>query len=365
MFGENDPKARQRVLFGTIRDRFSLSITYSDIGLTFYETDTGNSYIVTPTTVNANYVAWLPFGGVGNPNGNFLAGQNQLGVVNQAFVAFGDSYIAGNHTPPTSASFAYLTAVRLNAVYPTIKQINYGIGGANSTDMISRSATDISNIPGNGFGPMAFGLVMVGINNLRESYALNYTSNNGPACCNNQTLTFVNNNNISQQFKKDVKGTINLYLATYPGVPIVLCTIIDPTNGGLGPDPEFAGWTDYLTILALYNTRLKEIAYEMNIPLADTYTAMFGHPEWFDPADNLHPNNMGDFVMAMEVQNAFASAALGSLGGSFPNVVSFDSLSPATSFAIPQNSSIVYSRKHTKNAGIIVTKGPGAIRTIL
>ena len=310
------------------------------------ESDTGNLYLwdaLTSTWVLDTFATQTPLSGIQN------------GVIAQAVVTEGDSYAASQGA---TAGYGYmdLAAKLLNRWYPTVNEINYGAAGASSQDvLVLNAATHIANIPAYGYGPLGWLSINVGINNLRYTNNAKYVSlSQGPSCC-------LNGNNAvalaaSYFFKNDVQAIVNLYQAVWPNAIISLCTIVDPSNGGAGPDTEFNGWTggyaNYTYAITAYNARIKELCNENNYVYCDMYTAAYGHTTWYGP-DNLHLNNTGAGGMAIIQEKSFLASVGGNMDGSLPyNLVSNIQNVSANSFSVGPNGTMMIPGRLTLNSGI-------------
>ena len=78
-------------------------------------------------------------------------------------------------------------------------------------------------------------------------------------------------------------------------------------------------WADYTGALAQYNARIVELAQTNYCALADFYTTMYGHPEYYAAA--YHPGNAGHAAMAQVIEGLIPSLAGGDLLGTWPNPV--------------------------------------------
>ena len=233
---------------------------------------------------------------------------------------------------------------------------NAGYAGNNSSDYL------FSNAAGNAATIIAQGNILnyvsltLGINNLRESYNPYWLPNSGPACCLN--LSLANCQAPAIQFKNDYQAVINIML-TIPNVIIVLVSIADPSNAGAGPDTEFTGWADYQNVLALYNSKIKELCFENNLTMADWYTNAQGVPGYWtnnSVPDNIHPNNQGHAFLATCIEEAFLSAggSTGCLMGGMPIPAIRTWNTPPTSMSVPSNSSYIVAGDFVQGTGVEV-----------
>jgi lysophospholipase L1-like esterase len=133
------------------------------------------------------------------------------------------------------------------------------------------------------YGPMVRASLLVGTSDLQ----------------NNKSAT-VDQVKVSMQYKAALQAMINEILKLNPTCKLVLCTNFDQNNGGMGSMAPYP----CPGLIKEFNKRIFELGKENKLTVADLYTVMMGHPEYYVPTDT-HPNNAGHAVIASTLEGIF------------------------------------------------------------
>jgi hypothetical protein len=235
--------------------------------------------------------------------------QTQIPVFNCTYVAMGDSWICGDGASDRPAStFAYMTAETLKTWYPGITYEN---------DCNPGSAPEFwpDEIPGhlNRFLkkdiPIGYVVFETGPYCNFNEYNINHLDEYLKGEFSQDFSQTSEEKIINEIYKPDPNGyqkTMNIIIGkiyeTCPNVNLVVLSLPDLTCGrGVFPP----------AVYEVYRQRLYELKSKYpQMRIADIYTAMKGHPEWFrshqEPAEN-HPNDLGQVVIAKCILAQFAN----------------------------------------------------------
>jgi len=213
--------------------------------------------------------------------------QTPAPVTETTYVGFGDSYTVGSGVRYEECFF-YLVSQKLNAWFPHVNTVNCGEGGINSADYLKRLDSELSKVKAQHGGPMTRATVLLGINDLFESRGV--TLEKGIA----------NSKIYQSNLRKIIEGILKLS----PNCAIVLCTVPDPHNDGQGPFLDFVPQG----VFEAYRQRVLELGPEKHCRVADLYTVMMGHPEYyFCPISWMHTGALGQYIMAQTIGAQFSS----------------------------------------------------------
>jgi len=214
------------------------------------------------------------------------------------YASFGDCLAegAGAQVHPVNKSFASLTASYLNKLYPNTHLALCGVGGSTTQSYVTYLPPFLEKIAQSNQGPLARATLLIGINDLTTIYE-------GCLSC-TYSATYNEGVTASFAYKSEVQTIITNILKFSPSCKVVLCTIPDPNNDGKGTHDPFKP----LGLIKEFNKRIFELGESNKLPVADIYTALIGHPEWFVQND-VHPNEAGHAVIALVVEAAFEGKA--------------------------------------------------------
>ncbi len=202
------------------------------------------------------------------------------------YASFGDCVAWGSiATPKETSSFSELTAAFLNRIYPRTTLLNCGVIQANSDNYLNSLSPMIPKIAEleKRYGPMARASLLLGTADLQ----LNKDPN-------------VDQIKASLAYKARLQAVIGEILKLNPSCQLVLCTNFDQNNGGMGTMPAYP----CPGLVKEFNKRIFELGQENHLPVADLYTVLMGHPEYYIPTDT-HPNNQGHAVIASVLERIF------------------------------------------------------------
>jgi hypothetical protein len=212
---------------------------------------------------------------------------------NSIYLVLGDSYAAGSGTDSQGTPFWQLTDNALNVWYPTITWDHLTLSGCGPENWIDVLPQFFSDYKKKGL-PVGYILFQVGPNCFFIP-----NSPDCPDCCEGATPSQAVS--YSYAYKKCMSKAIGEIYAANPGVKLVVDTIPDPYNG-----------TGKFTPTSFYQEYRKRL-YELRpkypqMRIADLFTVMYGHPEYFKPtADPRHPNDLGQKIVARAILEKFAN----------------------------------------------------------
>jgi hypothetical protein len=217
-------------------------------------------------------------------------------VVPKVYMALGDSGTLAYCIPTPGYGFTDLTTIKLNTWYPNTVQANFGALGVDTQNYSAEIGVYIDSVGALNEGSCTRATIEIGLANLAEPPSYCDSCVNGASDAAAYTASFI--------FKMEIRTMILRIRAIYPGCDIVVCTIWDPNNNGLGPYTYIAD--QY--VFQQFNARIVELSHYDNFKVADTYTNMMGHPEYYGtPCDNLHPTLPGYALIASLVEAQFAN----------------------------------------------------------
>jgi lysophospholipase L1-like esterase len=212
---------------------------------------------------------------------------------NTIYGAFGDCLSSGaGASGPESNGFSALTAAFLNKLHPNVILFNGGEGGTTTQSYVTYLPLDLSKLAAAHPEPLARATLLIGLNDLVTIYE-------GCHSC-TYSATYSQGVSASFSYKSEVQTQIDTILKFNPHCDLVLCTIPDPSNDGKGTYGPF----NPPGLIKEFNKRIWELGGANHLPVADLYTAMIGHPEWFGNGD-VHPNNDGHAVIASIIEAQF------------------------------------------------------------
>jgi hypothetical protein len=198
--------------------------------------------------------------------------------------------------------------------YPGTKLINFGYSGLSTDGFVDGNTplikTLLSSIAGYDYGSMTRATIFLGGFNL----------NHGGCTACAYGLTYDQGVSISYIFKAQTQTILTDVLAINPFCKVVVCSLLDPSNEGLGPKLDFIPSNPNL--VSVFNQRLQEIvaanAVTANVAYCDFYNPMMGHVSWYTPksfGDNAyHPTNEGHDLLAIVLEAVFANMDKNSVG---------------------------------------------------
>ena len=212
---------------------------------------------------------------------------------NTIYGAFGDclSGGAGAVTPETNGFGALVTAF-LNKLHPNVTLFNGGEGGSTTQSYVTYLPLDLTKLATAHTEPLARATLLIGMNDLVTIYE-------GCHSC-TYSATYSQGVSASFSYKSEVQTQIDAILKFNPNCNLVLCTIPDPSNDGKGTYGPF----NPPGLIKEFNKRIWELGDTNKLPVADLYTTMMGHPEWYGNGD-VHPTNDGHAVMAWLIESQF------------------------------------------------------------
>lgn len=202
------------------------------------------------------------------------------------YASFGDCVAWGSiATPKETNSYSALTAAFLNRLYPKTTLVNCGIIAATAQDYVNSLPPMIPKIAEltKKYGPMTRASLLVGTGDLQN--------NKDP---------HVDQTKASMQYKAELQTMITAILKLNPSCQLVLCTNFDQNNAGKGSMAPYP----CPGLIKEFNKRIFELGDENHLPIADLYTVMMGHPEYYVPTDT-HPNTDGHAVIASVLEGIF------------------------------------------------------------
>jgi lysophospholipase L1-like esterase len=207
---------------------------------------------------------------------------------------------------PITNGFAYLTGKQLAIWFPGTKFINLGYSGYSSEGFVNGNPklikTILSSIAGYDCGQMTRAAIYLG--------GLNIAHSGCTACA--YGLTYAQGVSVSYLYKTQMQTILTDMLSLNPNCKVVVCSLVDPSNNGLGPKFDFIPSNPNL--VPVFNQRLQEIvaanAVTANVAYCDFYNSMMGHDSWYTPKsfgdDAYHPTNEGHDLLAIVLEAVFA-----------------------------------------------------------
>jgi hypothetical protein len=218
--------------------------------------------------------------------------QTPAPVFNCVYTTIGDSYAFGEGASCPASTFAHLTAETLKTWYPGIIFEADGIPGSEPSDWANNISSHLENFTKKDGLPIAYVMFQTGSSCF-------FNVNNGDDRCKDASLS--QGVTASYVFQKELDKIIGQIYAANPYVHLVMLDIPD-SSGGAGhyAPPE---------VYEAYRQRLFELKSKYpRMRIADIYTAMKGHAEWFrhEHDDKDHPNNLGQVVIANCILKEFS-----------------------------------------------------------
>jgi lysophospholipase L1-like esterase len=212
---------------------------------------------------------------------------------NTVYAAFGDCLSAGaGAADPANNGFGALTAVFLNKLHPTITYFNGGEGGSTTQSYVTYLPIYLTRLAAAHHEPLARATLLIGMNDLVVIYE-------GCDSC-TYSATYQQGVTASFHYKSEIQSQIDTIMKFNPNCNLVLCTIPDPSNNGKGTYGPF----NPPGLIKEFNKRIWELGDHNKLPVADLYTTMMGHPEWYGNGD-VHPNTQGHEVIAWVIESKF------------------------------------------------------------
>jgi hypothetical protein len=212
---------------------------------------------------------------------------------NSIYLVLGDSYAAGSGIDSKGVPFWQLTDNDLSIWYPTITWDHLtlsGVGPESWPDVLPKLMSDYKK-KGICVGYILF---QTGSNCFFRP-----NSPDCPDCCLGATPSQAVS--YSYAYKKYLSTAIGEIYAADPDVKLVVGTVPDPWNGS----GKFASTSFFQE----YQKRLYELQPKYpQMRIADLFTVMYGHPEYFKPTgDPNHPNDLGQKIIARSILEQFAN----------------------------------------------------------
>jgi lysophospholipase L1-like esterase len=212
---------------------------------------------------------------------------------NTVYGAFGDCLSSGaGAADPVNNSFGALITAFLNKLHPNVTFFNGGEGGSTTQSYVTYLPIDLTKLAAAHTEPLARATLLIGMNDLVTIYE-------GCHSC-TYSATYSQGVSASFSYKSEIQTQIDAILKFNPNCNLVLCTIPDPSNDGKGTYGPF----NPPGLIKEFNKRIGELGSANHLPVADLYTVMMGHPEWFGNGD-VHPNNDGHAVIASVIEAQF------------------------------------------------------------
>jgi lysophospholipase L1-like esterase len=207
------------------------------------------------------------------------------GIENSTYANFGDSIAYGAMAIPVETkSYGALVAKFLDQVHPHVTLANFGWPGQTSGNYLSGVPDMMKKIARLSSGPLKRATVFIGLSDVVGAE---------PKASPSQVEDY------SFGFKRTVQKIIDSILGPYPTCRLVICTLPDANNGGKGPRDGYLP----PQILGEFNKRILELATENKLQVADLYSALMGHTEYY--LKDGHPNNLGHAKMALVIEEVF------------------------------------------------------------
>jgi lysophospholipase L1-like esterase len=209
------------------------------------------------------------------------------------YAIFGDSYAAGCGASSEDSTFWHLINVSLSIWYPTISAEHYILSGSGPEAWFGVLPTLMSDYKKKGI-PVGYVLLEVG-----PHCFLTPNQYDCHDCCKGATLS--EGVSYSYVYQKNMSELIGDIYAIDPGIRLVALTTPDSTAG--------KGTFAPTAVYRAYRQRLYELQGKYpTMRIADIFTAMSGHIEYFQPTgDPNHPNDRGQSIIARTVLVQFAN----------------------------------------------------------